>query len=118
MGNNLFGKKSPELWDKSPELWGQKKEKRSIGNRDKHILYITANKRCENCGKRLAEHEMQVGHKKAYSKNGKTKLANSVALCYPCNNLQGTDSWETFRTKLHKPLIPTAMSHLERKRQP
>jgi len=42
---------------------------------------------------------MQVGHKKAYSKGGGTTLKNSVALCYRCNKLQGTDNWDAFLKK-------------------
>jgi len=45
---------------------------------------------------------MQVGHKRAYAKGGSTTLRNSVCLCYSCNKLQGTDSWQTFLRKLGK----------------
>ena|SRR6267378_6041126 len=45
---------------------------------------------------------MQVGHKTAYSKGGGTTLRNSVALCYRCNKLQGTDSWDVFQRKQGK----------------
>jgi len=42
---------------------------------------------------------MQVGHKRTWSKGGKTTLKNSVCLCYRCNKLQSTDSWTTFLKK-------------------
>lgn len=75
--------------------------KRSLGKNDRDILYINAKKRCENpaCGTKLEYHQMQVGHKTAYSKGGATTLKNSVCLCYGCNKLQGTDSWAVFLRK-------------------
>ena len=75
--------------------------KRTLGSRDRQILYRNANDKCENpaCRKKLRFDEMQVGHKKAWSKGGKTTLANSVCLCYSCNKLQGTDSWVAFLKK-------------------
>lgn len=75
--------------------------RRTLGIRDKQILYRNANKRCQNpaCGKEIDFDEMQVGHKNAWSKGGRTTLRNSVCLCYRCNKLQGTDSWTTFLKK-------------------
>lgn len=75
--------------------------KRTLGIRDKQILYRKANKRCENpkCNKEIEFHDMQVGHKKAWSKGGRTTFKNSVCLCYGCNKLQGTDSWTVFLKK-------------------
>lgn len=75
--------------------------KRTLGIRDKKILYRRANGRCENpaCGKKIEFDEMLVGHKTAWSKGGRTTLINSVCLCWRCNNLQGTDSWATFLKK-------------------
>jgi hypothetical protein len=75
--------------------------RRTLGIRDRQILYRRANKRCENpaCGKRIEFDEMQVGHKTAWSKGGSTTLRNSVCLCYRCNKLQGTDSWAVFLKK-------------------
>jgi hypothetical protein len=75
--------------------------KRTLGIRDKQILYRKANKKCQNpaCGKEIDFDEMQVGHKKAWCKGGKTTLKDSVCLCYRCNKLQGTDSWAVFLSK-------------------
>lgn len=75
--------------------------KRTLGIRDKQILYRNAKGRCENpaCGKKIEFDEMQVGHKTAWSKGGRTTLKNSVCLCYRCNKLQGTDSWAIFLKK-------------------
>jgi len=82
-------------------LWGSpKKRKRTLGIRDRQILYRRAKGRCEACGKKIDYDEMQVGHIKAYSKGGATTLANSACLCYRCNKLQGTDSLETLKKKL------------------
>ena len=92
--------------------------KRMLGSRDRQILYDTAGKSCENCRKKILDStSMQAGHKnRAASRGGRATLANSVCLCYDCNRKQGTDSWETFRKKQNKPIVPTAMSHLERTR--
>ncbi|MFC1931181.1 HNH endonuclease [Chloroflexota bacterium] len=75
--------------------------KRTLGIRDRQILYRNANKRCQNpaCNKKIEFDEMQVGHKTAWSRGGSTTLRNSVCLCYRCNKLQGTDSWATFLKK-------------------
>ena len=75
--------------------------KRTLGIRDKQILYRNANKKCQNptCNKKIDFDEMQVGHKTAWSKGGRTTLKNCFCLCYRCNKLQGTDSWATFLNK-------------------
>jgi len=75
--------------------------KRTLGIRDKQILWEKARHKCENpfCGKTLDFTEMQVGHKTAASKGGKANLKNCVCLCYKCNKLQGTDNWEKFLRK-------------------
>ncbi|OGJ19910.1 hypothetical protein A3K73_08130 [Candidatus Pacearchaeota archaeon RBG_13_36_9] len=75
--------------------------KRTLGIRDKQILYRKANKKCENpaCGEEIEFDEMEVGHKKAWSRGGKTTMENSLCLCHRCNKLQGTDSWEVFMKK-------------------
>jgi len=99
--------------------------KRTLSIRDKQILYLRANKRCENpaCGKGIDFIDMEVGHKnKAYSKGGRTTLTNSVCLCHGCNKRQGTDSWTTFlkkqgvvdkKTKLKKSLQRLTLSQLK-----
>ena len=83
-------------------LWDDEKPvKRTLGIRDRQILYARSHQKCENpaCGKEIAYSEMQVGHRKAYSKGGGTTLKNSVAICWRCNKLQGTDNWEVFLKK-------------------
>jgi hypothetical protein len=85
-------------------MWGyddERDSKRTLGIRDKQILYRRANKRCENptCNRKLEFDEMQVGHKTSWSKGGSTTLRTSVCLCYRCNKLQGTDNWATFLKK-------------------
>jgi ribosomal protein S8E len=98
--------------------------KRTLGIRDKQILYRNAKGRCENpaCGKKIEYDEMQVGHKTAWSKGGRTTLKKSVCLCYRCNKLQGTDSWATFmkkqnvvdpKTKLKKSLQVLSIKQLK-----
>ena len=83
------------FWDNGTD------SKRTLGIRDKQILYRNAKGRCQNpaCGKKIEFDEMQVGHKTAWSRGGRTTLKNSVCLCYRCNKLQGTDSWATFMKK-------------------
>lgn len=82
--------------------WEEKPTKRTLGIRDKQILLERAGYKCEACGKEIRFSEMQVGHKTAASKGGNATLENCVCLCYKCNKLQGTDSWETFLKKLGK----------------
>ena len=79
----------------------QKIEKRSLSKRDKEILYMNANHKCQNpyCKKKIEQREMNIGHKTAFSRGGKTTLKNAVCLCWSCNKLQGTDSWERFLKK-------------------
>jgi len=84
-------------------MWEEpRKRKRSLGIRDRQILWERARHKCEACGKKIDYTEMQVGHKTAYSKGGGATLRNSVCLCYKCNKLQGTDSWSVFLKKLGK----------------
>ncbi|MDD5700484.1 MAG: HNH endonuclease signature motif containing protein [Dehalococcoidales bacterium] len=75
--------------------------KRTLCIRDKQILWERAKHKCENpaCRKTISFVEMQPGHKKPWSKGGRTTLANCVCLCYKCNKLQGDDSWEVFCKK-------------------
>ena len=74
--------------------------KRTLGIRDKQILYERAKHKCERCGKEISFIEMQSGHNIAWSKGGKTTLKNSLCLCYACNKLQGTDTKKTLLKKL------------------
>ena len=83
-------------------IHGANNRKRDLGIRDRQILFMAAKGRCQNpyCKKKLAsEREMQPGHKTAFSRGGRTTIKNSVCLCYACNKLQGTDSWEKFLKK-------------------
>ena len=98
--------------------------KRTLGIRDRQILYRNAKGKCQNpaCGKKIDFDEMQVGHKTAWSRGGRTTFANSVCLCYRCNKLQGTDSWATFlkkqgvvdpKTQLKKSLQALSLNQLK-----
>jgi len=82
-------------------LWDDEPTKRTLGIRERQILYDRAHHKCENCSRDIEFSDMQVGHKTAYSRGGAT-LRNSVALCYGCNKKQGTDSWEVFQRKQGK----------------
>ena len=83
-------------------LWDDEPTKRTLGIRERQILYDRARHRCENCSRDIEFSDMQVGHKTAHSRGGGTTLRNSVALCYGCNKKQGTDSWEVFQRKQGK----------------
>jgi hypothetical protein len=77
--------------------------RRTLGMRDKQILYENAKGRCENpkCNKKITFVEMMPGHKTAWSRGGRTTLKNSSCLCFKCNKLQGGDSWAIFMKKLN-----------------
>ena len=90
--------------------------KRTLGIRDKQILYQRAKGKCEACGKKIEFSEMQTGHKTAASKGGSTTFRNSVCLCYKCNKLQGTDSWATFMKKYGKSNTRSVTSGKKRSR--
>src|SRR3989344_9257947 len=94
--------------------YGNNNKKRNLGTRDREILHIRANKKCENCGKKLDLGDMQAGHKLAASKGGKATISNSVCLCYGCNKRQGTDSWAVFRKKQGKSGTRTVTSGKKR----
>src|SRR3989304_190586 len=83
-------------------FWGEEAVKRTLGIRDRQILYDRAQHKCENCGRDIEFSDLQVGHKTAYSRGGNTTLKNAVALCYGCNKKQGTDNWEVFQRKQGK----------------
>jgi hypothetical protein len=90
-------------FSKGKALWADNEPiRRTLGIRDKKILYERAGHKCEHCEKPLDFLEMQVGHKTAASKGGKATLRNCVCLCYKCNNLMGTDSWSVFQKKMGK----------------
>lgn len=79
--------------------------RRTLSQRDKEILYRNANFRCQNCGNHIEFDEMEIGHKTAWARGGRTTFKNSVCLCHRCNRLQGTDSWATFQKKQNKKVI-------------
>jgi len=89
---------------KPMNLYGQKTSsgKRTLGIRDKQILYRRAKGRCEACRRKIDFDEMHSGHKNAASKGGSATLRNSVCVCARCNKLQGTDNWATFMKKMGK----------------
>ena len=90
----------------------EESSKRSLTIREKKILYTRANGKCELCGERIGFLEMQVGHKIAASRGGSATLRNTVALCFKCNNLQGTDSWGRIHTKLGKEMPEMKMKDI------
>lgn len=77
-------------------------KKRTLGVRDKKILYVRAKGKCEACGKKIEFHEMHAGHKNPAFKGGSATLRNTVCICASCNGLQGKDSWAVFMKKLGK----------------
>ncbi len=87
--------------------------RRTLGIREKKILYERADHKCEHCEKPIDFLEMQVGHKTAASKGGNATLSNTVCLCYKCNNLMGTDNWNTFRNKMGKQATNSVKKNLK-----
>jgi HNH endonuclease len=81
-------------------IFDNEPQRRTLGIREKAILWRTAGKKCEGCGCELDFDNMQVGHKTAFSRGGSTSLRNSICLCYGCNKRQGTDSWSTYTRKM------------------
>lgn len=79
-----------------------KNKKRSLGIRDRQILYRRTKGRCEACHRKIDFDEMHAGHKNAASKGGSATIRNSVCICGRCNKLQGTDGWATFMKKMGK----------------
>ena len=79
-------------------LFDDEPTKRTLGIRDRKLLYRNAKGKCQNpkCNKKIEYDEMQVGHKTAASRGGRATFKNCVCLCWRCNNNQGTDSWKTF----------------------
>mgnify|MGYP001385409641 CR=1 FL=1 len=75
-------------------------KKRSLNQGDKNQIYKRAKGKCEACGKKIDQPDMQVGHMKAFSKGGATNLNNSVCLCYTCNNLMRTKNYYTFMKEM------------------
>ncbi len=73
---------------------------RSLGVRDKKSLYVKCHRKCGACGKKIHYDEMQVGHRTAWARGGKTTFNNSVALCWSCNNNMGTQKYESYMKKM------------------
>lgn len=102
---------------KPSDLYGTKSStaKRTLGIRDKQILYHRAKGRCEACSRKIDFSEMHAGHKNPASKGGSATLRNSVCVCARCNKLQGTDSWTTFMKKMGKTNVRSVTSGKQRK---
>jgi hypothetical protein len=83
------------------DFGNERDPKRSLGERDKKILFRNAKGRCQNpaCNKKIGYEVMEVGHKTAWSRGGSTTFKNSVCLCHQCNHEQGDDSWAVFMKK-------------------
>lgn len=106
----------PKYNTRYPGIFGpSKKSKRTLGIRDKQILYRRAKGRCEACGRKIEFDEMHAGHKNAASKGGSATLRNSVCICARCNKLQGTDNWATFMRKMGKSKTTSVTSSKRRK---
>lgn len=109
IANNIWGIKPINLYG------NDRPTKRTLGIRDKKILYNRAKKRCEGCGKKIDFDEMQAGHKNPASKGGSATLKNSVCICWKCNNNQGTDTWAVFMRKMGKSETRSVTSGKKRK---
>ena len=77
-----------------------KSGKRTLGIRDREILWKRANHKCQNCHNEIDFTAMEAGHKNiAAAKGGTITLKTAVCLCHECNKLQRTDSWGTYQKK-------------------
>jgi 5-methylcytosine-specific restriction endonuclease McrA len=62
--------------------------KRFFSQRQRLILRLLAGNQCRKCGQ-LLSNSFHADHKQAFSKGGRTVLANGEALCKPCNERKG-----------------------------
>jgi superfamily II DNA or RNA helicase len=63
-------------------------ERRRFSRREKAVLYLAADGRCESCGVEL-EPGWHGDHVQPYSRGGKTDVINGQALCPDCNLKKG-----------------------------
>ena len=81
-------------------------KKRQLTLKERQQLYTQAGGKCQSCHKNLDFDLMAAGHRTAHAAGGSTTLNNSVALCFDCNKLQGTQNYEEFRYNnriIHQP---------------
>lgn len=61
--------------------------KRLFNDDERHVLWISAGKKCQECEVSLPELAlMQADHKVPHSEGGTTQLSNGQCLCFDCNN--------------------------------
>jgi 5-methylcytosine-specific restriction endonuclease McrA len=90
--------------------------RRTLGSRERELLWEKARHKCEACGKRVTVTAMQAGHKTAASRGGRATLRNSVCLCYDCNRKMGTMSYPKYMAlRYGKKNVKTATSSKRRK---
>ena len=61
---------------------------RTFNKKQKQVLYLLAEGKCQICGKELEE-GWHADHVKPYSKAGMTDVINAQALCPECNIKKG-----------------------------
>jgi hypothetical protein len=71
-------------------LFERKDDRRIFSPEQRRLLWNSdEKKKCSLCGEVLDWTNFQVDHIKAYSKGGKTDLANAALACVPCNASKG-----------------------------
>lgn len=68
-----------------------KDPKRLFNDDERHVLWINAGKKCQNCGVDLPELAlMHADHIVPHSEGGVTQLSNGQCLCADCNQAKGS----------------------------
>ncbi len=72
----------------------EKKDKRSLTTRLRFQLLKRDSYKCQICGRDAKDGvKLEIGHKRAHSKNGKTIATNLATLCFECNRGMRTDDF-------------------------
>lgn len=80
-----FLEANPDVQAKDP--------KRAFNDDEKFVLWLRAEKKCQQCGTELANHKVfHADHVKPHSQGGVTSLENGQALCAVCNLKKGSGS--------------------------
>ena len=71
-------------------LFERKDEKRGFSPEQRRVLWnSTAEKRCEECGKKLTWDDFTIDHIQPYSKGGRSELDNAAIMCREHNSAKG-----------------------------
>lgn len=78
-----------------------KGHKRTLSSGDKKMLWKTRPHVCAVCHKRINDYfDVQFDHKRAYSKGGRTTIANTLILHRDCNQYKSTKTLTQIKKRL------------------